>query len=162
LPQPEGRSGIDFLAIELTIYFRLKKGFIFSNNQPALVEWPPFDQKIHLVFLTSRPFSVLTPPSLPQPREGASSTHWLSNWRFVFVSKTFYYLQQSTFLGRMDGIWLKNTFGVVGERYLLHICSAELAATGRKERHRLLGYRIDDLLPFQKKGLFSPTINLPW
>ena len=62
----------------------------------------------------------------------------------------------------MAAIRPKNTFGVVGERSLLRVNPVELAVTGRKERHRRLGYLIDDLLWFQKKRLFSPTINLPW
>jgi hypothetical protein len=70
LPQPEGRSGIDFLAIELTICFRFKKRV--------------------------------------------------------------YFLQQSTCLGRMAAIRPKNTFGVVGERSLLPIDPAELAATEKR------------------------------
>jgi hypothetical protein len=56
---------VDFLGFKL-------KGLLSSHNEPALEDWPPFNQKRHSMSLSSLPFSALIPPSLPQAFGGAS------------------------------------------------------------------------------------------
>jgi hypothetical protein len=78
--------------------------------------------------------------------------------------KRVYYLQQSTCLGRMAAVGPKNTFGVVDERSLLRIDPAELAATARRSVLDFLAIELTICfrIKYKKKGILSPTINLPW
>jgi len=77
------------LGYRINDFLSFQKRFIISNNQPALVEWSPFDQKRHLLLWASGPFSVLTTSSLPQPKRGAPSTSWLSNCGLPEFQTTF-------------------------------------------------------------------------
>jgi hypothetical protein len=84
-----------------------------SNHQNALVEWMPFNQKLHLVMWASGHFSVLALSSLPPPRGRESTTPWPSNCGFGGLQID---LRAPTInLARMDTTRLKITFGVVGE-----------------------------------------------
>jgi hypothetical protein len=57
LAATEKRGAVDILAIEFWISW-VSNNISEHNNQPSLVEWTAFDQKIHLVLWASGPFSV--------------------------------------------------------------------------------------------------------
>jgi hypothetical protein len=72
----------------------------------------------------------IIPASLSQPRGGESTASWLSNCGFGGFQIN---LRAPTInLARMDPTCPKITFGVVGERLILCIRSADLAATDGK------------------------------
>jgi hypothetical protein len=57
--------------------------FLTINHQIDAVEWPAFDQKIHLVICPSIPFSILTRRSLAQELTQVSTAGWQGTDDFV-------------------------------------------------------------------------------
>jgi hypothetical protein len=65
------------------------EGFAVPHNEPALKEWPPFNQKRHSMSPWSRRFSSLTPPSLLQCFGGALWTPSMRAEDFVELQIAF-------------------------------------------------------------------------
>jgi hypothetical protein len=54
-------------------FVELQIAFVSAKHQKVVAEWAAFNQKRHSMSQLSRPFSALTPPSLPRAFGGALS-----------------------------------------------------------------------------------------
>jgi hypothetical protein len=142
-------------------WFSKESLYVSHDGRTAKVEWPAFNQYSHLWKWPTSPNSVLSMPSLPEPR-GGSLLAFLAveleillvciknQFRFFLMNLVWEHGRHSTNIR----IWCYKR--VVPSLY--YPCRA--CRNHEEECRRLLRYRIADLGSFEKDFRAQPSINL--